>query len=70
MPYSTKQAVSTASCGGKAGLSVWGGGGQARRARRMAGGDHQARSKHGACTNPTSGAAPLTTYHKLKVVGR
>mmetsp|Transcript_23293 Transcript_23293/g.37776 ORF Transcript_23293/g.37776 Transcript_23293/m.37776 type:complete len:84 (+) Transcript_23293:38-289(+) len=27
MPYSTKQAVSTASCGGKAGLSVWGGGG-------------------------------------------
>ncbi len=67
MPYSTKQAVSTARCDSKAGLS---GGGQARRARRMAGGDHQARSKHGACTNPTSGAAPLTTYHKLKVVGR
>ena len=28
MPYSTKQAVSTASCGGKAGLS---GGGRGRR---------------------------------------
>jgi len=49
MPYSTKQAVSTASCGGKAGLSVWGGGG----GRRGELGEWPAAiTKHAASTAP------------------